>query len=163
VRQNLSQVPDDPAARERRRCHVLAGAYTLWRATKPDVCIAAMGAMVTEAVEAAGRLERMGVSVEVICVTSPDLIYRAVQGREGVSDSASWVLDQVFPAERAAPMVTVLDGHPHALAFLANINRVRCKTLGVSKFGQGGDIEAVYRYHGIDADSIVWAALDLAM
>ena len=163
VRQNLSQVPDDPAARERRRCHVLAGAYTLWRATKPDVCIAAMGAMVTEAVEAAGRLERMGVSVEVICVTSPDLIYRAVQGREGVSDSPSWVLDQVFPAERAAPMVTVLDGHPHALAFLANINRVRCKTLGVSKFGQGGDIEAVYRYHGIDADSIVWAALDLAM
>jgi pyruvate dehydrogenase E1 component len=163
VRQSLSQVPDDAAAKERRRCHVLAGAYTLWRATKPDVCIAAMGAMVTEAVEAAGRLERMGVSVEVICVTSPDLIHRAVQGREGLSDSASWVLDQVFPAERAAPMVTVLDGHPHALAFLANINRVRCKALGVSKFGQGGDIEAVYRYHGIDADSIVWAALDLAM
>ena len=58
-------------------------------------------------------------------------------------------------------MVTVLDGHPHALAFLATINHVRSKSLGVSRFGQVGSLEAVYRYHGVDTDSIVGAALDL--
>jgi pyruvate dehydrogenase E1 component len=31
----------------------------------------------------------------------------------------------------------------------------------VSKFGQAGALDAVYRYHGIDTDSIVRAALDL--
>jgi pyruvate dehydrogenase E1 component len=58
-------------------------------------------------------------------------------------------------------MVTVLDGHPHTLSFLATINQVRCKSLGVSTFGQVGDLDSVYRYHGIDADSILRAALDV--
>lgn len=58
-------------------------------------------------------------------------------------------------------MVTVLDGHPHTLAFLATINQVRCKSLGVSTFGQAGDLDSVYRHHGIDTDTIVRAALDV--
>jgi pyruvate dehydrogenase E1 component len=33
--------------------------------------------------------------------------------------------------------------------------------LGVSAFGQSGNLEDVYRHHGIDADSIVRAGLDL--
>lgn len=161
VRQELANLPDDPAARERRRRQVLAGAYTLRASAAPAVCIVAMGALVTEATEAADRLAAMGLEVEVICVTSPDLLYRAIGDRDGLYDGPSWLLDQVFPAERAAPMVTVLDGHPHTLAFLATINRVRCKGLGVRAFGQVGDLDAVYRYHGIDTDSIVRAALDV--
>ncbi|WUG76164.1 hypothetical protein OG828_47280 [Streptomyces sp. NBC_00457] len=34
-------------------------------------------------------------------------------------------------------------------------------SLGVTRFGQSGSLEDVYREHGIDADSIVRAALDL--
>jgi pyruvate dehydrogenase E1 component len=56
----------------------------------------------------------------------------------------------------------VLDGHPHTLAYLATINQVPTISLGVSQFGQSGSLEAVYRHHGIDTDSIVRAALDLA-
>jgi len=33
-------------------------------------------------------------------------------------------------------MVTVLDGHPHTLAFLAGVNGAMSAHLGVSKFGQ---------------------------
>lgn len=162
VRQSLAQLPEDPAARERRRRQVIAGAYTLRSAAAPAVCIATMGAMATEAITAAERLAEMDIGAEVICVTSPDLLFRAVQGRNGLGEADSWILDQVLPAHRAAPMVTVLDGHPHTLTFLATVNQVRCKSLGVSAFGQVGDLDAVYRYHGIDSDSIVRAALDVA-
>jgi len=31
----------------------------------------------------------------------------------------------------------------------------------VTRFGQSGDLPSVYRHHGIDADAIVAAALDL--
>jgi pyruvate dehydrogenase E1 component len=72
------------------------------------------------------------------------------------------ILDQAFPASRAAALVTVLDGHPHTLAFLASVRRVPCVSLGVTSFGQSGALEDLYRYHGIDADSIVRAALDAA-
>jgi pyruvate dehydrogenase E1 component len=58
-------------------------------------------------------------------------------------------------------MVTLLDGHPHTLAFLAGIHRVPASHLGVTRFGQSGDLESVYRYHHIDAESVVGAALDL--
>ena len=57
--------------------------------------------------------------------------------------------------------MTVLDGHPHTLAFLATVNRVPHAALGVTQFGQSGSIEELYRYHGIDTDSIIRAALDL--
>ena len=162
VRQELAGIPTDPAARERRRRHVLAGAYTVRPAAAPSVSIVAMGALVTEALTAADRLTGAGVEAEVICVTSPDLLYRAIRARDGLVEGSSWILDQIFPADRAAPMVTVLDGHPHTLAFLATINRVRCKSLGVNTFGQVGDLESVYRLHGIDTDSIVGAALDVS-
>jgi pyruvate dehydrogenase E1 component len=161
VRQELADVPTDPAARERRRSHVLAGAYALRSCRHPAITVVAVGALVTEALAAADRLAQVDIDAEVVVVTSPSRIFEAVQARRGLADAPSWILDQVFPAERAAPMVTVLDGHPHTLAFLATINRVRGTSLGVSQFGQVGSLDAVYRYHGIDADSIVRSALDL--
>ncbi|MCV7287701.1 pyruvate dehydrogenase [Mycolicibacterium wolinskyi] len=162
VDQTLASVPNDPAARERRRKQVVAGAYLLRRAGgTPQVTVVGMGAMITESLQAADRLAEQGIAADVICVTSPGLLFDGLQARRGLSESPSWILDQVFPADRAAPMVTVLDGHPHTLAFLTGINNVTGAALGVSRFGQVGSLDDVYRYHGIDTDSIVSAALDL--
>ncbi|GAA5173345.1 pyruvate dehydrogenase [Pseudonocardia eucalypti] len=162
VDQSLAAVPADPAARERRRRQVVAGAYPLRRGSAaPKVTIAAMGAMVTEALQAADRLDQVGVATEVVCVTSPDLLFRALRSRRGQGDAPSWILDQAFPADRAAPLVTVLDGHPHTLAFLAGVHQVPHVPLGVTGFGQSGSLDEVYRYHGIDTDSIIRAALDV--
>ncbi|HEX4056916.1 MAG TPA: transketolase C-terminal domain-containing protein [Galbitalea sp.] len=161
VDQKLADVPDDPAARERRRRQVVAGAYVLRRAAAPELTIVSMGAMIPEALAAAERLEAMGTSAEVVCVTSAGLLFEAMQARNGQDEGSDWILDQVFPRERSTPMVTVIDGHPHTLSFLAGINRVPSRNLGVSHFGQSGDVDDVYRYHGIDVDSIVRAGLDL--
>ena len=134
---------------------MIGGAYSLRSCARPDVTLVTCGAMATEAIGASERLTQLGVAVEVVCVTSPSLLFDAVRSRQGAGDSPT------FPPHRAAPMVTVLDGHPHALAFLSGINQVRSKYLGVSGFGQSGSLDEVYRYHGIDADGIVRAALDL--
>jgi pyruvate dehydrogenase E1 component len=161
VRQDLADIPTDPAARERRRRQVIAGAYVIRPCESPTVSVVAMGAMLTEALEAAERLQQMGVAAEVISVTSPGLLFAATRARQGREEASTWILDQVFPPERAAPMVTVIDGHPHTLAFLATINRVRSTALGVHTFGRVGTLPDVYRYHNIDADAIVQAALDI--
>ena len=165
VSQKLAAIPDDPAARERRRRQVVAGAYPLRRAGHPQVTIAAMGAVVPEALAAAERLEAVGVAADVVVVTSPGLLFRALRARQGLDTGTgepTWILGQAFPADRATPLVTVLDGHPHTLAFLATINRVPHAALGVAQFGQSGSIEDLYRYNGIDTDSVIRAALDLA-
>ncbi len=157
VDQSLAAVPTDPAARERRRRGVVGGGYLLRRAERtPRVTIAAMGATVPAALAAADRLDALGVPADVVVVTSADLLFRATQGRPGDRR----VLDAAFPADRAAPLVTVLDGHPHTLSFLAGVHRVRARHLGVTAFGQSSDLASAYAIHGIDADGIVTAALD---
>ncbi|MGY1711888.1 transketolase-like TK C-terminal-containing protein [Geodermatophilus sp. SYSU D00758] len=161
VDQSLAAVPADPAARERRRRQVVAGAYPLRRAGTPVVTLLAMGAVVPETLAAADRLSGLGVEADVVCVTSPGLLFRALQARRGLDDAATWVLDSVLPASRAVPMVTVLDGHPHTLAFLAGVHRVPATHLGVTTFGQSGDLTSVYRAHGLDTDTVVGVALDL--
>ena len=110
--------------------------------------------------------EAAGIPADVVCVTSPGLLFRALRARQGVRAQASRPVSRgsssrSFPAARATPLVTVLDGHPHTLAFLATVNRVPHAALGVTQFGQSGSIEELYRYNGIDTDSIIRAALDL--
>jgi pyruvate dehydrogenase E1 component len=161
VDQTLAGVPTDPAARDRRRRHVVAGAYLLRRHPSPVVTLVAMGAVLPDTLAAAGRLEEMGLGADVVVVTSAGLLFQALQARRGLAEAPGWILDSVFPADRARPLVTVLDGHPHTLSFLAGIHRVPAAHLGVTGFGQSGDLASVYRYHGLDAEAVVGAALDL--
>jgi pyruvate dehydrogenase E1 component len=161
VDQSLAAVPADAVARERRRSLVVAGGYAMRRAERPAVTLAGMGALMPEVLLAADHLAELGVGADVVCVTSADRLYRAVRARHGHGDGDPVVLEAILPAGRAAPMVTVLDGHPHTLAFLATVNRVPSINLGVTEFGQTGRIQDVYHEHGIDAASIVRAALDL--
>ena len=161
IDQSLADVPADPLARERRRVRAVAGGYVLRRAAEPALTIAAMGAVTPEALAAADRLSTLGMGVDVVCVTSPDLLFQAYQARNEREAGPSWILSAILPADRARPLVTVLDGHPHTLAFLAAVNGVRARHLGVTDFGQSGSLEEVYRLHGLDAQAIVDAALDL--
>jgi pyruvate dehydrogenase E1 component len=116
---------------------------------------------VPEACEAAEELGASGIATDVVCLTSPDLVYRALRARRGLAEGEQGVLDALFPAERVAPIVSVQDGHPHALSFLSAINEAPSSALGVDHFGQSGDVGDVYRHFGIDVDTIVGAALDL--
>jgi pyruvate dehydrogenase E1 component len=145
---------DQSLAGDAAREDVLAGAYRIRPADGAQVTIAAMGAVVPEALAAA---EEIG--AEVVCVTSAGLLFRALQARTGLGDGDPAVLERAFPVAR--PLVTVLDGHPHTLAFLGGVHGVPVSCLGVQSFGQSGDIGELYEHHQIDAESIVGAALDL--
>src|SRR5262249_18472623 len=83
VPQTLAAVAAAPAGREERRRCVVAGGCALRRPARPAVTICAMGALMPEALDAAGRLDALGFAADVICVTSPDLLFRAVRARRG--------------------------------------------------------------------------------
>jgi pyruvate dehydrogenase E1 component len=161
--QSLASVPPPGSdERETRRRQALAGGYPLVRAHgRPAVVVAAVGAVLPEAVAAAAELSDAGVGCDVVCLTSPDLVFRALQARQGLLEGDDWILDELFPTERTAPIVTVLDGHPHTLSFLAAVRGAPIACLGVSDFGQSGDVADLYRYFGIDGETIAGAAIDL--
>ena len=142
---------------------MLAGGYRLREPDGEPACaIVAMGAVVPEALGAAKLLaEDAGIAAEVICVTSADLLFRALQARRGLREGSDQILDELFPRARPLPIVSVLDGHPHTLAFLGTVQPAPLTALGVQQFGQSGDIGELYECHGIDSETIVGAVLDL--
>jgi pyruvate dehydrogenase E1 component len=158
VDQSLAGVPQD---REARRRAVLSGGYRVRSPDEPRVTLVGMGVVMPEVVAAADELASGGVPAAVVCLTSADLVFRALQARRGLADGDDGVLAELFPRERATPLVTVLDGHPHTLSFLGAVNDTPISCLGVQDFGQSGDVEDLYRHFGIDAGTIAGAALDL--
>jgi pyruvate dehydrogenase E1 component len=160
----LAQTPvDAPDILERRRQQAIAGGYRIGALDPADeqVTVVGVGAIMPEAIAAAARLEDLGVRAGVVCLTSPDLVFRSFQqrGRRGVVAGA--IIDQLFPTAHPTPLVTVLDGHPHTLSFLAGARGDRIHCLGVTEFGQSSDLADAHALHGIDTASIVDAALGL--
>jgi pyruvate dehydrogenase E1 component len=163
----LSTKPIDqalaPAPSPAHREAVLRGGYRLidareQRGYDPDgnaVHIFAAGVMVPEAVAASRALAATGICASVFVVTSPDLLYR------GLRATRPYVLDLVSADEEGVPVVSVLDGHSHALAFLGGALGVPQLPLGVDHFGQSGSRGDLYRHYGVDADAIARAAHSL--
>jgi pyruvate dehydrogenase E1 component len=162
IEQSLACVPEGADARERRRRQVLAGGYRVRESDGvPEVTLVGMGAIMPELLGAADELANAGIAVDAVCLTSADLVFRALQARQGLYDGDDGVLEDLFPTARTSPIVSVLDGHPHTLAFLAAIAGAPLACLGVHDFGQSGDVQDLYRHFGIDADTITGATLDL--
>jgi pyruvate dehydrogenase E1 component len=162
IDQQLAAVPKDPEERERRRRLALAGGYPLRVSdAAPRLTLVGAGAIMPELLHAADDLAADDIPCDVVCLTSADLVFRAVQARQGLADGDYSILDALFPPDRAAPIVSVLDGHPHTLSFLSAIRRTPIASLGVDDFGQSGDVDDLYKAFGIDTDTIVGAAADL--
>jgi pyruvate dehydrogenase E1 component len=150
-----------PGAGYRER--VLRGGYRLidarsepgWDPERNAVHLFAAGVMVPEAVEAARLLRADGILASVFVVTSPDKLYR------GLRDPRPYLEELVSPEEEDVPIVSVLDGHSHGLAFLGSALAVPQLALGVDTFGQSGSRRDLYAHYGIDAPAIAQAARTL--
>jgi pyruvate dehydrogenase E1 component len=163
--QALAEHPSDELLLERRRRGAVTGGYRLTGSPlADDVTLVGVGAIMPEVLTARARLADLGVTAGVVCLTSPDLVFRALQARSGTAVGGSvdaGLLEDLFPSEHRTPLVTVLDGHPHTLSFLAAVRGDAIRCLGVTDFGQASDLADAYALHGIDADSVAEAALDL--
>lgn len=150
------------------RRQVLAGGYRLVEGRNgnagpgaPVVQIAVSGTLVPEAVAAAAYLQREGVAANVLNLTSPRRLFERWQAahRQRPAGQELAPFDWLIrPDERQAPIITVHDAAPHALAWLGSVYGAPTSALGVDRFGQSGARNDLYRYFGIDTESIIDAA-----
>jgi pyruvate dehydrogenase E1 component len=152
-----------PAPSAAYRDGVLRGAYRLvdgreaagWDPEANAVHVFAAGVMVPEAVEASRALRARGILASVFAVTSPDRLFR------GLREPRPYLEQVVAGDEEGVPVVSVLDGHSHALAFIGSALGVPQLALGVDSFGQSGSRRDLYQHYGIDAEAIAAAACTL--
>lgn len=151
-----------PPPTEAYRDAVLRGGYRL-RDTRGRagfdaeraIHLFAAGATVSEALEAANALAAHDIFANVFVVTSADRLAR------GLRAARPWLETLVGADEEDVPVVSVLDGHSHALAFIGGALGVPQLALGVDDFGQSGSRAELYRHYGIDASAVVAAARTL--
>ena len=143
------------------RGDILRGAY--WRAVPaPDapLALAYCGALAVEAEEAYQAVLEDIPGAGLLAVTSPDRLHsdwqaarhRHSTGEAGAPSHIETLLGQLKPG---AALVTVLDGHPATLSWLGSVAGHRPYPLGVTAFGESGDVNALYRKHAIDAEAIL--------
>ena len=98
--------------------------------------------------------------IGLLAVTSADRLYgdlmdasqARARGEAAPPTHAEALLGRLPPD---AALVTVLDGHPAALSWLGTVAGHRAYPLGVTGFGESGDIPALYAKHRIDTDAIL--------
>ncbi len=148
----------DPAA-------VIAGAH--WAvppAPGASIAIAYQGPVAPEAFAAFEQLREEVPEAGLLAVTSPDRLHadwlaarrRARTGSGGTAAARpSHIETLLAPLAPGAALVTVLDGHPAAHAWLGAVRGQRVVPLGVDRFGQAGDLPDLYREYGLDVDAIL--------
>jgi pyruvate dehydrogenase E1 component len=101
----------------------------------------------------------------VLCLSSPDRLYHDWQRartrplRDGGPAATSHLDSLLKPGERGLPVVAVIDGASHALAWLGSALGTRCVPLGVDRFGQTGSQPELYAEYCVGAAAITTAAL----
>ncbi|MCB0407645.1 MAG: pyruvate dehydrogenase [Bdellovibrionales bacterium] len=165
------------------KSEVLAGAYRLidyrgYAGYEPGdnvVNIFALGSLGTEAIKASEQLLEKGIYANVFMVTSPDLLVGNLAYENGYYhltqtlgiNSDLYLLPTMNgalqPAEaatlsgRRVPIVSVADGEIGLLDNLGSIIGVKHEALGVRKHSRCGRPSDIYKYHGIDAQSVAEA------
>ena len=130
---------------------------------KTEVVIAYTGTVAPEAAAAHAQLAAQGVNAALLAVTSAGRLHQGWtaaqrQKRSGHEGKASHIEGLLGPLNRDCAIVTAIDGHPAALAWLGSVKGLRVSAHGVESFGETGTIDDLYRVHGLDAGSLAGAA-----
>lgn len=143
---------------------ILAGAY--WQVEpgpEAELALVYSGAVAPEVMAAYEEMADDIPGLGVLAVPSVDRLYhgwqRSLRGRNGNganggagSSHVETLLSRLAPG---AALVTAQDGHPATLSWLGSATGRRVYPLGVTGFGQSGDIPDVYAHYGIDTAAIV--------
>ncbi len=149
---------------ELARDTVAGGYWLVPPAPDAELAIVCCGAAVAEAVAAHHQLQDDVPGAGVLVITSSDRVHRdwlAALRTAGPDTRAAHIERLLAPLSDRAGLVTVLDGHPATLSWLGSVRGHRVSSLGVSAFGQSGDVQALYALYEIDADAILSAAARL--
>ncbi len=150
------RVVDEPLA-----AAICAGGY--WaREPAPEAPLAVVysGVVAPEAQAALAALAEDYPGTGLLAVTSADRLlhgwHAAQQARaRGIRAARSHVEGLLGRLPGQARLITVIDGHPGTLAWLGSVRGQRVVPLGVTRFGQSGDLPELFHHYRIDEEALL--------
>jgi pyruvate dehydrogenase E1 component len=147
---------------------IIDGAYWLREpGPNPDVIVVCSGVVAPEAIEAVGMMAEDRRDIGLLAVTSADRLYAGwtsaqIAREQGKPSAFSHIERLLAEVPDNCALVTVIDGHPATLGWLGSVRGHRVRSLGVDAFGQTGSLAELYKTYGLDAQSILQAAENIA-
>ena len=143
---------------------IIKGAY--WLIPPADgarIAIVYSGAVVPEVIEAYEQIKEEIPGLGVMAITSFDRLYHEwqrsqVDDVDGGSNTDCHIINLLAPLHSDSVLITVQDAHPATLSWLGSATGRKLLPLGVTEFGQSGNIQDLYREYGIGVDAIIDAA-----
>ena len=126
------------------------------------------GTVVPEVLDAFNDLKEDIPGLGLLSITSSDRLYHDWQRSLTISENREQPhLERLFSRlNRKAALITVQDGHPANLSWIGATTGRRVYPLGLTEFGQSGNLPDLFRTYKIDADAIIQmaarASIDLA-
>jgi pyruvate dehydrogenase E1 component len=147
------------------RCEIVDGGYWLVPpAPGAELAIVVSGAVVSEAHEAHRHIVEDIPGAALLVVTSAGRLQQDwMRGSKTGDVEQTHVHELLRPLAPTAGLVTVLDGHPATLSWIGSVGPHRVLPLGVTQFGQSGDVQDLYHAYELDADAILDAAARLCV
>ncbi len=147
------------------RCEIVDGGYWLVPpAPGAELAFVVSGAVVSEAHEAHRHIVEDIPGAGLLVVTSAGRLQQDwMRGSKTGDVEQTHVHELLRPLAPTAGLVTVLDGHPATLSWIGSVGPHRVLPLGVTQFGQSGDVQDLYHAYELDADAILDAAARLCV
>ena len=147
-------------ARKLDEVAVIAGAHwVVPPGAGAPLALAYQGPLAAEAEAAFEALREDVPNAGLLAITSPDRLHAgwlaAARTRRQGGAALSHIEALLAPMAPGSAIVTILDGHPAALAWLGAVRGQRVVPLGVDRFGQSGDILDLYGEYGLDESAIL--------
>jgi pyruvate dehydrogenase E1 component len=151
------------------KAQIFEGGYWL-REPKPgcELAIAYAGAIAPEAIAAHDAILEDVPGAGLLAITSPGRLHagwtKANRARAKDRNAPPSTIEKLLaPLGPGAALVTVHDGHPAALSWIAGAGGLTGAALGVEKFGQSGNLPDLFRTYGIDTDAILDACAEASL
>ena len=148
---------------------ILRGAYWVIEPSNDSpLAIIYTGTVVPEVLDAFNDLKEDIPGLGLLSITSSDRLYHDWQRSLTISENREQPhLERLFlRLNKKAALITVQDGHPANLSWLGATTGRRVYPLGLTEFGQSGNLPDLFRTYKIDADAIIQmaarASIDLA-
>ncbi len=147
------------------RTQIVDGGYWLVPpAPGAELAIVVCGPVISEALEAHRQIVEDIPGAGLLVVTSADRLQQAWMRAVKTGDAERTHVRRLLqPLAPSAGLVTVLDGHPATLSWLGSVGRHRVLPLGVTRFGQSGDVQDLYHAYELDVDAILDASARLCV
>ncbi len=158
LRLSTRQLP--PPTRTLDPAQIIAGAHWAIPPTQgAPLVIAYQGPIAPEAEAAFAQIQDEIPGAGLLAITSPDRLHAgwltALRTRRATRPAIAHIEDLLAPLAPTASLVTLLDGHPAAHAWLGAVRGQRVIPLGPDRFGQSGDIPDLYKEYGMDTDALL--------